>query len=65
MYKLNRNIFKASTFEESESGHAEYYRKIDWKERFRITLYLNSIAFKMVGQKIKMDKSLFKATSRE
>ncbi len=65
MYKLNRTAFKASTFEEADN-HASYYNKLSWKERFKIAMYLNSIAFKLVGEpEPKLDKKIFKAKSRD
>ncbi len=65
MYKLNRNIFKASAAGE-KNNHAEYYHSLTWQERFKIAMYLNSIAFKLVGEKeIKMDKNYFTVKSRK
>ncbi|CAN5369941.1 hypothetical protein BH10BAC1_BH10BAC1_16540 [soil metagenome] len=64
MYKLNRTIFKAGTVEET-NNHADYYKSLPWKERFKISLYLNSIAFKLVGTKEGiMDKNVFNVRSR-
>ena len=65
MYKLNRLAFKAGTVEET-SNHADYYRALSWQERFKVAMYLNSIAFKLVGNdEIKMDKNCFKVRSRD
>ncbi len=64
MYKLNRTAFKAGTVEET-SNHAVYYRTLTWQERFKITMYLNSIAFKLIDTKeIKMNKNYFTVKSR-
>jgi hypothetical protein len=65
MYKLDRNSFKAGTVEEADN-HSAYYIKLSWKERFRVAMYLNSIAFKLVGEDhIKMNKKHFTVRSRE
>lgn len=64
MYKLNRTAFKAGTVEET-SNHAAYYRTLTWQERFKITMYLNSIAFKLIDTKeLKMNKNYFTVKSR-
>ena len=64
MYKLDRNSFKASTVEEA-ADHATYYKKLSWQERLRVTMYLNKIAYKLVGeQELKMDKTVFKARAQ-
>ena len=64
MYKLDRNSFKASTVEEA-SNHSTYYKKMTWQERLKIVIYLNSIAFKLVGQlEPRMDKTVFSVKSR-
>jgi hypothetical protein len=65
MYKLDRNSFKAHTVEEADN-HALYYKTLSWKERLRITIYLNSIAYGLAGKpEPKMDKTKFKARARE
>jgi hypothetical protein len=65
MYKLNRNAFKASTVEEA-SEHSAYYKSLTWQERLRITIYLNSIAFRLVGQsEPRMDRTVFETKSRD
>ncbi len=64
MYKLDRTAFKASTVEEA-TEHAAYYKTLSWQERLRITMYLNSIAFRLVGKpEPRMDKTVFKARAR-
>ncbi len=64
MYKLDRTAFKASTVEEA-SEHASYYKSLSWQERLRITMYLNSIAFRLVGiPEPRMDKTVFKVRAR-
>lgn len=63
-YKLDRTAFKAQTVEEA-SNHAEYYKSLPWLERLKIAAYLNSIAFNYdINHPPKMDKTLFKARSR-
>jgi hypothetical protein len=64
MYKLNRSTFKAMTAEEA-SNHSDYYKKLDWKERFKIVMHLNSVAYKFVGElEPRMDRTVFKIKSR-
>jgi hypothetical protein len=63
-YRLDRNAFKAQTFEEA-SNLAKYYRTLTWQERLRIAAYLNSVAFNYPeNQPPRLDKSVFKAQSR-
>lgn len=65
MYKLNRNAFKASTVEEA-AEHSSYYKMLSWQERLRITMYLNSVAFRLVGQpEPRMNRTVFEAKSRD
>jgi hypothetical protein len=50
-YRLDRNTFKAQTFEES-ANHAGYYRTLTWQEGLQTTTYLKvwlSITPKMIG----------------
>lgn len=64
MYKLDRNSFKASTAEEA-SDHSTYYKKLSWQERLKIVMYLNKIAYKLVGEaELRMDKTVFRVRSR-
>ena len=64
MYLLNRTIFKAQSHEEQSSLPSDY-KNLSWQERLRITIYLNSIAFKIIDNPYpKMDKSAFTARSR-
>ncbi len=61
MYKLDRNTFKAQSAADADN-HVLYYKSLSWKERLRITIYLNSIAFGLVDKpEPKMNKSVFKA----
>ncbi len=63
MYKLDRNSFKAHTVAEADN-HVLYYKSLSWKERLKITMYLNSIAFGLVDRpEPRMDKTVFKARS--
>lgn len=63
-YKLDRTAFKAQTVEEA-SDHATYYQKISWKERLRVSAYLNSIAFNYPEHSPpRMDKTRFAVRSR-
>jgi hypothetical protein len=64
MYKLNRSAFKAGKVEEADN-HASYYKTMPWKERFKIAMYLNTVAFKLVNDPHpKMDKTIFKIKDR-
>lgn len=64
-YKLDRTAFKAQTVEEA-ANHAAYYKGLSWQERLQIAAYLNSIAFNYpLNNPPKMDKTSFKASSRE
>lgn len=59
MYNLDRNSFKAGKFEDADN-HSCYYKKLSAKERFKISIYLNSISYKLVGEvEPKMDKLIF------
>ena len=63
-YKLDRNAFKAQSFEEA-SRHVAYYKNLTWQDRLQISAYLNSVAFKyLITQPPRMDKSKFNASSR-
>lgn len=63
MYRIDKTKFRAKTIDEV-SNHFEYYRNISWKERFKILIYLNSIAFRIVGlREPKMNKSVFRVRS--
>lgn len=65
MYRLDKSLFKAHTFEEADN-HAAYYKSITWQKRFEVAMYLNSIVFKLVNEpNPKMNKQLFSARSRE
>jgi hypothetical protein len=51
---------------EEASNHASYYKTLSWKERFKITIYLNNIAFKIVGlPEPKLDKTVFRTHARK
>jgi len=65
MYRLDRNSFRASTVEEA-ADHSLYYKNLTWQERLRITIYLNSIAFRLVDKpEPKMDKTVFRIRIRK
>ena len=65
MYKLNRNTFKASVVEE-DSDHTFYYKMLSWQDRLKVTMYLNSIAFRLVGKpEPRLDRTVFNAKSRQ
>jgi len=48
-YKLDRNHFEALTLQEVDEKWHDYWN-LDWKERLKIVLYLNSIAFRYVRE---------------
>ncbi len=65
MYKLNKNVFKAHSAEQAVD-HASYYRKLTWQERLKITIYLNSIAFRLVGKpEPRLDRTAFSVRARD
>jgi hypothetical protein len=43
-FKLDRTAFKAQTKVQA-ANHSIFYQKLTWKERLRITYYLNSVAY--------------------
>jgi len=58
-FRLDRTKFKASSFE-NQQNDAGYYKSLTWKKRFEIAMYLNSIAYKLVGKgEPRMDKTVF------
>ncbi|MCE9538402.1 MAG: hypothetical protein K8R85_04180 [Bacteroidetes bacterium] len=64
MYKLDRNSFRACSVEEA-ADHSSYYKNLTWQERLRITIYLNSIAYRLVDKpEPKMDKTVFSVRAR-
>lgn len=60
-FRLDRTHSEVLSFEEADrqiNDHSD----LDWKERFRLHQYLNSIAYGYVdGEPPKMDKSIFSA----
>lgn len=59
MYSLDRNSFKAGKVEDADN-HSDYYKNLSFKERFKIVIYLNSIAYKLVGEaEPKLDRGIF------
>lgn len=57
-YRLDRNAFKAQTFEEEQ--RTKTFAEASYLERLRISFYLNSIAFNFdVNNPPKMDKTVF------
>ncbi len=62
-YKLDRTAFKAMTVEEADE-EMHNYKQYSWKERLKITAYLNSIAFNFPqNNPPSFDKSFFEARS--
>ncbi len=59
MYRLDKTKFRGQTFENA-SKHSHFYKSLSWKERFRIAIFLNTIAYRLVGTgEPKMDKKVF------
>ncbi len=60
-YRLDRSHFQMLTLQEADDQWNDH-SPLDWKQRLRLTLYLNSIAYGYVGQEIPvMDRTVFKA----
>ena len=60
-YKLDRNHFEALTLQEADQKWHDYLNT-DWKERFEIMLYLNSIAYQFAGEDPPaLDRTAFEA----
>jgi hypothetical protein len=65
-FRLDKNSFKGQTASAASEAAAAYYQRLDWKERLLITAYLNSEAYKFDPlDPPRMDKTVFKARSRE
>ncbi len=66
MYRLDRTAFKAQTVEQATKSHAEFYKKLTWQERLKITNYLNSIAYNYPeNNPPRLDRTKFSASSRD
>ena len=62
-FKFDRTEFKGQTLHEA-SNHAEYYKKLTWQERLKITAYLNSVAYNYdLNNPPMMDKTKFSTNS--
>jgi hypothetical protein len=60
MYSLDKTKFKSYNAEEQRPN---YFKTYSWTDRLRVSIYLNSIAYRLVGvENIKMNKTVFKAT---
>lgn len=62
-FEFDRTEFKGQTLYEA-SNHAEYYKKLTWQERLKITAYLNSVAYNYdLNNPPMMDKTKFSTKS--
>ena len=43
-FRLDRTAFKAQTLKES-ANHSTFYKSLSWKDRLKVTAYLNSVAY--------------------
>lgn len=60
-YRLDRGHFQMLTLQEAD-GDWNDHSKMDWKQRLRLMLYLNSIAYGYAGQEMPMmDRTAFQA----
>jgi hypothetical protein len=60
-YRLDRSRFQMLSLQEADEEWNDH-SKLDWKERLRLAMYLNSIAYGYAGQDMPvMDKSFFEA----
>lgn len=62
-FKMDRTAFKGQTQQEA-ANHSDYYKKISWQERLKISAYLNSVAFDYdLNNPPRMDKTKFASRS--
>ena len=60
-YPLDRGHFQMLTLQEADEEWNDH-SQMDWKQRLRLALYLNSIAYGYVGQEMPvMDRTVFEA----
>ncbi len=60
-YRLDRNHFQVLTLHEADVEWNDH-SQLDWKQRLRLALYLNSMAYGYVGQEPPlMDRTVFQA----
>lgn len=60
-YRLDRSHFQMLTLNEADEEWNDH-SQLDWKERLRLTLYLNSMAYGYVGEDMPiMDRTVFQA----
>lgn len=62
-FKLDRTAFKGQTLREA-TKHTEYYKKLTWQERLKVTAYLNSVAYNFdMNNPPRMDRTKFSTKS--
>lgn len=58
-YRLDRGHFQMLSLQEADEEWNDHSQG-DWKQRLRLALYLNSIAYGYAGQQMpKMDRTVF------
>lgn len=63
-FKLDRNAFKAQSAIDA-ANHIQYYKRLTWQERLKVTAYLNSIAYDYpLNSPPKLDRTKFSVKSR-
>ena len=60
-YRLDRTQFQILSLKEADSEWNDH-SQLDWKQRLRLAMYLNSIAYGYAGQEMPvMDRTAFQA----
>lgn len=60
-YRLDRGHFQILTLQEADDEWNDH-SQLDWKQRLRLALYLNSIAYGYAGQEMPvMDRTVFQS----
>jgi hypothetical protein len=60
-YRLDRGHFQMLTLQEADTEWTDH-TEMDWKQRLRLTLYLNSIAYGYAGKEVPgIDRNIFEA----
>lgn len=60
-YRMDRGQFQILTLQEADEEWNDH-SQLDWKQRLRLALYLNSIAYGYAGQEMPvMDRTVFQS----
>lgn len=63
-FKMDRSHFRAGKATELDNT-TNYYKNLSWQESLKTAMYLNAVAYKLVGQEpISMDKTHFTIKKR-